>query len=233
MQLFYAPDIATNPLLPEEESRHCTKVLRLTVDDTLMLTDGKGSFYRAVIAEPHPKHCRVTVVEHLPQAPLWPFRIHLAVAPTKNIDRMEWFLEKATEVGIDTVTCLNCRFSERREVKTERLEKILVSAMKQSQKARLPQLIGMSDFSDFVARPFEGRKMIAHCHTPEDLPLIRSVYRPGEDALILIGPEGDFSKEEVELAEAHGFIGVSLGKSRLRTETAAFTACHTLHVLNQ
>ena len=98
MQLFYAPDIATNPLLPEEESRHCTKVLRLTVDDTLMLTDGKGSFYRAVIAEPHPKYCRVTVVEHLPQAPLWPFRIHLAVAPTKNIDRMEWFLEKATEV---------------------------------------------------------------------------------------------------------------------------------------
>lgn len=134
MQLFYAPDIATNPLLPEEESRHCTKVLRLTVDDTLMLTDGKGAFYRAVIAEPHPKHCRVTVVEHLPQAPLWPFRIHLAVAPTKNIDRMEWFLEKATEVGIDTVTCLNCRFSERREVKTERLEKILVSAMKQSRK---------------------------------------------------------------------------------------------------
>ena len=159
---------------------------------------GKGSFYKALIARAHPKHCEVTIEESWKQEDLWPFYVHIAVAPTKNMDRMEWFAEKACEIGINEITCLNCRFSERKEVKPARLEKILVSAMKQSEK-----------------------------------PLIKDIYHPGENALILIGPEGDFSPEEIQCALENGFEAISLGKSRLRTETAALTACHTLHVLNQ
>ena len=145
---------------------------------------------------------------------------------------MEWFAEKATEIGIDAITCLNCRFSESREIKPARLEKILVSAMKQSQKATLPQLEGMTDFKSFVSQPFDGRKFIAHCEDG-DKTLLKQTYRPGENALVLIGPEGDFSPEEIELALQQGFEPISLGESRLRTETAALVACHTIHVLNQ
>ena len=141
-------------------------------------------------------------------------------------------MEKAAEIGVDAISCLNCRFSERREIKPARLEKILVSAMKQSQKATLPRLEGMVDFKAFVSRPFEGRKFIAHCEEGEK-PLLRQLYHPGERALILIGPEGDFSPEEIAFAKDNGFEAISLGESRLRTETAALVACHTLHVLNQ
>lgn len=232
MQIFYTPDIAVNPELPEEEAGHCIRVLRLTEGDEILLTDGKGSFYKALIARAHPKHCEVTVQESWKQEDLWPFYVHIAVAPTKNMDRMEWFAEKACEIGINEITCLNCRFSERKEVKPARLEKILVSAMKQSQKATLPILHGMTDFKAFVSQPFNGRKFIAHCEEGEK-PLIKDIYHPGENALILIGPEGDFSLEEIQCAMQHGFEAISLGKSRLRTETAALVACHTLHVLNQ
>lgn len=232
MQIFYTPDIETDPVLPEEESQHCIRVLRLAEGDEIKLTDGKGYFYTASVTRAHPKHCEVKILEKQRQASLWNFNLHLAVAPTKNMDRMEWFVEKATEIGIDGITCLNCRFSERREIKPVRLEKILVSAIKQSQKATLPALNGMMDFKEFVCRPFEGRKLIAHCNEGEK-PLIRERYRRGENALILIGPEGDFSPEEVKLAIEQGFEPVSLGESRLRTETAALVACHTVHVLNQ
>lgn len=231
MQLFYTPDIAVTAELPEEEAGHCIRVLRLSEGDEIRLTDGKGFFYRAAIRRAHPKHCEVEVLESWQQPALWPFRVHIAVAPTKNMDRMEWFAEKATEIGIDEITCLNCRFSERREIKTARLEKILVSAMKQSLKATLPRLTGMTDFKTFVARPFDGRKFIAHCEEGEKINL-KSCYRTGENALILIGPEGDFSPDEIALALAGGFEPISLGESRLRTETAALAACHTLHVLN-
>lgn len=231
MQVFYTPDIAVNAELPEEEAGHCVRVLRLSEGDEIRLTDGKGFFHRAVIRRAHPKHCEVELLESWQQPALWPFRLHIAVAPTKNMDRMEWFAEKATEIGIDEITCLNCRFSERREIKTARLEKILVSAMKQSLKATLPRLTGMTDFKTFVARPFEGRKFIAHCEEGEKASL-KSSYRPGENALILIGPEGDFSPEEIAWALASGFEPISLGESRLRTETAALAACHTIHVLN-
>lgn len=231
MQVFYTPDIAVNAELPEEEAGHCVRVLRLSEGAEIRLTDGKGFFYRAVIRRAHPKHCEVELLESWQQPALWPFRLHIAVAPTKNMDRMEWFAEKATEIGIDEITCLNCRFSERREIKTARLEKILVSAMKQSLKATLPRLTGMTDFKTFVARPFEGRKFIAHCEEGEKASL-KSSYRPGENALILIGPEGDFSPEEIAWALASGFEPISLGESRLRTETAALAACHTIHVLN-
>lgn len=231
MQIFYTPDIQDKPELPEEESGHCIRVLRLGEEDEILLTDGKGTFYKAAIVQPHPKHCGVRIVDQWQQEALWPFYLHIAVAPTKNMDRMEWFCEKATEIGVDEITCLNCRFSERREIKPARLEKILVSAMKQSQKARLPQLNGMTDFKKFIAQPFDGRKFIAHCEE-EDKPVLKKIYRPRENALILIGPEGDFSPEEIDLAKAHGFEPISLGESRLRTETAALVACHTIHVLN-
>lgn len=230
MQIFYTPDIAVNPELPDEEAQHCLRVLRLTEGDEILLTDGKGCFYKATISRAHPKHCEVAVQSSWRQPPLWNFRIHIAVAPTKNMDRMEWFVEKATEIGIDEITCLNCRFSERREIKIARLEKIVVSAVKQSKKATLPMLNGMTDFKEFVKRPFDGRKFIAHCNESEKF-LLKDLYHPGENALILIGPEGDFSEEEVKEALNQGFEPISLGESRLRTETAALVACHTLHVL--
>mgnify|MGYP000791233915 FL=1 len=204
----------------------------MTEGDEILLTDGKGFFYKAAISRAHPKHCEVSILESWRQPALWNSRIHVAVAPTKNMDRMEWFAEKATEIGIDAITCLHCRFSERKEVKTSRLEKILISAMKQSQKATLPQLEGMTDFKTFVGRPFKGRKFIAHCEDGKKT-LLKRAYHPGEDVLVLIGPEGDFSPEEIHLALENGFEPISLGESRLRTETAALVACHTIHVLNE
>lgn len=231
MQLFYTPDILLTNELPEEEAKHAVRVLRLTEGSELLLTDGKGSFYKAVIEQANPKHCAVTILEQWQQPALWNFNLHIAVAPTKNIDRMEWFCEKATEIGVNTITCLSCRYSERKEIKTARLEKILVSAMKQSQKATLPILQGMTAFKDFVNIPFIGRKFIAHCEEGEK-PLLKQLYKPGENALILIGPEGDFSPEEIALATQQGFEPISLGESRLRTETAALVACHTFHVMN-
>ena len=167
MQIFYTPQIATSCEFPDEEAAHCVRVLRLTEGAEVLLTDGRGSFYRAVLTQAHPKHCTFEIVEQWQPAPLWNFHLHIAIAPTKNIDRTEWFVEKATEIGIDAITCLNCRFSERKEVKPARLEKILISAMKQSQKATLPQLEGMVGFAEFVRRPFEGRKFIAHCEEGE------------------------------------------------------------------
>ena len=230
--IFYAPLIATDPLLPEEESMHCTRVLRLGRGAELTVTDGRGVFYRAVIEEADTRHCRVRVVEQSEAPRPWAYDLHMAVAPTKSIDRMEWFLEKATEIGVDSVTLLQCRYSERREVKRERLQRVAVSAMKQSGQAHLPLIEGMTDFADFIARSTtEACRLIAHCHSSE-LPPLSTSYHRGNDALILIGPEGDFSAEEVEMAEAAGFAGVSLGRTRLRTETAALAACHAIHVLN-
>ena len=232
MQIFYTPEIAVNPELPEEEAGHCIRVLRLTEGDEILLTDGKGSFFKAAISRAHPKHCEVNILEQWEQPALWNFNLHIAVAPTKNMDRMEWFAEKATEIGINAITCLNCRFSERKVIKTERIAKILVSAIKQSLKARLPRLNEMTDFNRFISQPFEGRKFIAHCYEGEK-PLLKDIVRKGEDALVLIGPEGDFSEEEVKKAIENGFEPISLGRSRLRTETAALVACHILNLQNQ
>ncbi len=232
MHVFYTPDIDICPELPEEESAHAVRVLRLQPGDEVMLTDGKGNFYRAEISAATNKRCLVSLVETIPQAPLWNGHLHIALAPTKNMDRTEWFAEKATEIGFDELTFLNCRFSERKVIKTERIAKILVSAIKQSLKARLPRLNEMADFRKFVTRPFSGQKFIAHCY-PGDKPLLKEVIHADEDALVLIGPEGDFSEEEVQLAIANGFIPISLGKSRLRTETAALVACHTLNLFHQ
>lgn len=231
MHVFYTPDIRTKAELPEEEAQHCIRVLRLTTGDEITLTDGKGNFYRAEISAASNKRCLVNIIETVYQQPLWPCHLHIAMAPTKNMDRNEWFAEKATEIGFDELTFLNCRFSERKVIKTERIEKILVSAMKQSLKARLPQLNEMTDFDKFIARDFNGQKFIAHCYEGEK-PLLRDALHKGEDALVLIGPEGDFSEEEVKKAIEKGFIPISLGKSRLRTETAALVACHTMNLMN-
>lgn len=232
MHIFYTPDIETSHELPEEEAAHALRVLRLQPGDEVMLTDGKGNFHRARISLAAHKRCLVDLLETLPQPPLWSGHLHIALAPTKNMDRTEWFAEKATEIGIDELTFLNCRYSERKVLKTERIAKILISAVKQSLKARVPRLNEMTDFQTFVRQPFQGQKFIAHCHEGRKTPL-KDAVRKGEEAVVLIGPEGDFSEEEVRLAEEAGFIPVSLGPSRLRTETAALVACHILNLQNQ
>lgn len=231
MHVFYTPDIMNNPELPEEEAGHCLRVLRLNIGDEILLTDGNGYFYKAAISSATGKRCQVRIIEKIYQEPLWKGHLHIAMAPTKMMDRIEWFAEKATEIGIDELTFLNCRYSERKVIKTERIEKIVVSAVKQSLKARKPVINEMTDFEKFLQTDFKGDKFIAHCNEGEKI-LLKDAITPGNDALVLIGPEGDFSKEEVEKAIERGFKPISLGKSRLRTETAALVAVHTMNLLN-
>lgn len=232
MHLFYTPDIAERNELPSEEAAHAVRVLRLQPGDTISLTDGKGNFYEAEISTANQKRCLVNILSKEEQPPLWKGHLHLALAPTKNMDRTEWMAEKATEIGFDELSFLNCRFSERKVLKTERIQKILISAMKQSLKARLPKLNEMIDFKAFVQQPFNGKKFIAHCHKGEK-PLLQTQLKADEDALVLIGPEGDFSEEEVKMAIEQGFQPISLGRSRLRTETAALVACHIMNLTHQ
>lgn len=229
MHLFYTPEIAHSHELPADEAAHALRVLRLQPGDEVRLTDGQGGFYHARISECNRKRCMVEVIEREEQAPLWTGHLHLALAPTKNMDRMEWLAEKATEIGFDELTFLNCQWSERRIVKGERIEKILISAMKQSLKARLPKLNDITDFAQFVKQPVSGQKFIAHCHEGEKTSL-RQALQPAQDALVLIGPEGDFSPNEVALAVAEGFTPVTLGNTRLRTETAALVAVHLMNL---
>jgi 16S rRNA (uracil1498-N3)-methyltransferase len=232
MHVFYTPDIEVNPELPEEEAGHCLRVLRLTQGDEIMLTDGRGSFYRAEISLCSGKRCQVRILETLPQEKGWEGHLHIAMAPTKNMDRTEWFAEKATEIGFDELSFLLCRYSERKVLKMDRIDKIIVSAAKQSYKATMPLSHEMMPFDQFIRQPFQGQKFIAHCYEGEK-PLLKDVLKPGEDALVMIGPEGDFSEEEVKKAVEAGFQPISLGRSRLRTETAALVACHILNLMNQ
>lgn len=233
MHLFYAPDIAETLTLPEVESGHCVRVLRLAEGDEIGIVDGHGTFYRAAVSLAHAKRCTVKILQAEARPPHWSGNIEIAIAPTKNLDRIEWFAEKAVEMGVDAIVPLLCRFSERKELKTERLEKILISAMKQSLKAVLPRLDEMTPFERYVNEPFQGQKFIAHCYADSERRLLSQCYVAGADARVLIGPEGDFSPEEVALAVARGYIPVSLGASRLRTETAGVAACHTLHTINE
>ena len=233
MHIFYTPDLSGNTYtLDETESKHCVRVLRLEKGDEIMLVDGRGGFYTAEIADPNPKRCAVTVVKSEQNFGERRFQVHLAIAPTKNIERIEWFLEKATEIGINRVIPLLCRYSERKEIKNERLEKVMVSAMKQSLKAYLPQLDDLTKFKDLINQPFEGQKFIAHCEE-QHRDLLKNLVVPNQNYLILIGPEGDFSTDEIEMALKAGFQPVSLGESRLRTETAGVVACHTFNLLNE
>lgn len=235
MHLFYTPDITgDNYTLNEEESKHAVRVLRLKAGDVILLIDGAGGFYTAEITDDHQKHCSVKIIESKKEFEKRNVRLHIGIAPTKNIDRTEWFIEKATEMGIDEISLLDCSNSERTIVKPDRLQKVAVSAIKQSLKAYLPAINDMVDFKKFIhaSTDFEGQKFIAHCHSRDVLPHLKTKYSAGQNALILIGPEGDFSLEEIKLATGNGFAEISLGTSRLRTETAALYACTTINILN-
>lgn len=240
--IFFAPDIATTCELPEEESGHAVKVLRMKEGMAIDITDGKGMFYEAEIVLADKKHTRVQILNRQEVDKTWRGSIHLAVAPTKNMSRIEWLCEKATEIGLDAVTLLHCDYSERHHAGADRLERILISAMKQSQKALLPTLTGLTPFKEFVDTPFPGQRFIAHCYDDASisgkensalertLPFLGDVADSDSPAQVLIGPEGDFSIAEVRYALEHGFTPVNLGKSRLRTETAALVAVHILNL---
>ena len=232
MALFFAPDIETTWELPEEEAAHCLRVLRLGVGDELEVTDGKGKIFKVTITSTAGKRCHVEAVEVREVEKGWNGNLTIAIAPTKNMDRMEWLAEKATEIGWDRVVFLNCRFSERKVIKTDRIERIVVSGMKQSLKFHKTTVEEMTDFKAFVKADHKGAKFIAHCYE-DSKELLSDCIVPGEDATVLIGPEGDFSKEEVETAIKAGFRPVSLGNSRLRTETAGLVACHTFIMKNE
>lgn len=224
---FYVPDAASTNELPAEEAAHASRVLRLESGDEVFLIDGTGCFFKAQLTLVTKGRCLYDIVERLPQEKTWNGRIAVAMAPTKVIDRVEWTLEKATEIGIDEFSLLNCAFSERRNVKLERLDKIVVAAVKQSRKAWKPLLNDLQPFEGFVNRPRKGAKYIAHCYVEIDK---KDLYgellqlNGDEEVTILIGPEGDFSIDEVHLAMSKGYVPVSLGQSRLRTETAALAA---------
>ena len=224
---FYVPDAALRHTLPDDEAIHAVRVLRLSEGDEMMLMDGKGTFFEAVVTEATNKRCDYAIRNTMPQQPQWPGRVHLALAPTKMMERTEWLVEKATEIGIDELSLLLCQFSERRAVKLPRLEKIVVAAIKQSRKAYVPVINDMQSFSHFIARHACGRRFIAHCYNEIPRENLFDCLRQGEadeDALVMIGPEGDFSFDEVQQAIAAGFVSVNLGKSRLRTETAGLAA---------
>lgn len=232
MILFYTDDVDGNiARLDVEQARHCVQVLRKKEGDAISFVDGAGGFYEGIIQETGKKKCVIQILKTHHAYNKRPFKLHIAIAPTKNINRLEWFLEKATEIGIDEISLIICHHSERRKVRTDRLRKILVAAMKQSLKAYLPILHEPISFKQFVQTPRNNwLKYIAQ--GAENMPL-KDNYQAPKDVLLLIGPEGDFSKEEISLAFANGFQGVNLGSSRLRTETAGIVACHTLNLLNE
>lgn len=232
MIIFYCENIQSCPELSEEDSGHAVRVLRHVEGDEITVVDGQGTFYRCAITAAHPKHCGLQILS-TEEEKHWPYGVELAVAPTKNLDRMEWWLEKATEMGLDRFIPLKCRFSERKELKTERMRKIAISAMKQSLKATLPVIEEMTDIKRFLEEPFDGQKFIAHCMDDQPRKLLSHEVKPGTAVRVLIGPEGDFSPEEVQLALSNGYVPVSLGDQRLRTETAALASVHTIHVINE
>ena len=225
---FYVPDAAQQTELPPDECAHAIRVLRLKVGDELFLMDGVGNYYRAQVTSASSHHCGYEILETLPQQRQWQGNVHLAIAPTKMMDRMEWMAEKVTEIGIDELTFLDCQFSERQVVKLPRIEKIVISAVKQSHKAWMPVVHEMTAFKTFISQPREGRKYIAHCY--EEIPrsylfdALGQESTDAEDVTVLIGPEGDFSIDEVRQAVAAGYQSVHLGQSRLRTETAGLSA---------
>ncbi len=231
MPTFYAPDLRPGHptyLLPEDESKHAVRVLRLTLGDALTLVDGQGHVYTATVADANPKRCALSIMSYEAVAPRTTYT-HVAVAPTKNLDRMEWLVEKAVEVGIERLTFLRCAHSERRELKLDRLEKIAVSALKQSGQAWLPQLDELTDFTDFMQDIDPATTFIAHLEEGERTSLTQ-VVAAAPRCCVLIGPEGDFSPAEIELALSRGVRPVTLGASRLRTETAALAAVFTAHI---
>lgn len=235
MQLFYNADLRPNDTeirFSKEESRHIVKVLRKSIGDILNITNGEGWLFTAEISVVDIKNC----IAHIISAELQPkkkYKLHMVVAPTKMNDRYEWFLEKATEIGIDSITPIVCDNSERRVVKLERLNKILQSAMKQSLNCYLPKLNELISLDDFLTKPKAGQSFVAHCEDHDDKKSLKELLEPNQDVTILIGPEGDFSTREIKLAHDHNYVPVSLGQTRLRTETAAIVACHSVAFTNE
>lgn len=222
VRYFYAPEASTVQELPQDEATHAIRVLRLQPGDEIFLMDGKGMFHRAEITLVTNKKCLYRILQSDPQTPAWKGRVHLAIAPTKMMERMEWMAEKITEIGFDELSFLKCRFSERSKLRIDRIDKIIVSAVKQSHKAWKPQNNDIIDVKEFLKTPRQGRKFICHCY--EEFPKV-DLYEqltacPDEEVTILVGPEGDFSVDEVQMAIDNGYESVTLGSSRLRTETA-------------
>jgi len=233
MHLFYTPDIQSDTYqLSEEESKHASRVLRLSEGDEIILTDGRGKWMPSQIIDAHPKRCLVKVLETITNYQEIPYQLVMAVAPTKNIGRFEWFLEKATEIGITKIIPMLSEHSERKDIKLPRLNKVITSAMKQSLKAWHPILTNLSSFKKIIEIDFKGKKLIAWCQAkPEDrIDLYIAIKEP---VLFLIGPEGGFSSEEIYQAKEKGFVPVSISQSRLRTETAALVACHSVAFINK
>ena len=253
VRYFYVPEAATQVELPTEEATHALRVLRLKGGDEIFLMDGEGSFYRAEVTAASSKRCLYEIKETMPQERAWKGHIHLAIAPTKMMERIEWMAEKATEIGFDELSFLNCQFSERKVVKTPRIDKIVISAVKQSHKAWKPVVNELESFKDFIQTPRPGRKFICHCYEEiEKKDFFREIFSlsngadaksassfasadtkdasSSADITVLVGPEGDFSIDEVRLALENGYESVSLGTSRLRTETAGLVAVHMAHI---
>jgi len=239
VRYFYVPDAGNKNELPQEEAQHAAKVLRLESGDEIFLMDGVGNFYRAVLTLVSQKHCLYNLLETLPQEKAWIGKIHLAIAPTKNIDRIEWMSEKCTEIGWDELSFLNCKFSERKQIRKDRIEKIVVSAVKQSRKPIMPEVNELVDFKTFIQQPYSGKKFICHCYDEiKKAELFNLLNDNGEkelpdDVLILVGPEGDFSIDEVRMAIDNGFQSVTLGNFRLRTETAGLIAVTMAQLANR
>ncbi|OUV74717.1 MAG: 16S rRNA (uracil(1498)-N(3))-methyltransferase [Flavobacteriales bacterium TMED123] len=230
MQLFFTTNTEKEIILSAEESKHATKSLRKKEGDILHFTDGKGGFYKAEITLADSRKCQLTIISSEKKPKQHNYHLHIAIAPTKNMDRFEWFLEKACEIGIDKITPIICERSERKVIKTGRCNRILLSAMKQSLKFHLPKLNEVITLKDFLNQDFEGNKYIAHCEDGEKKELKQE--KVAEKTLILIGPEGDFSTNEIKMALQNQFKAVSLGESRLRTETAGLVSVHTICVKN-
>lgn len=236
VRYFFVPNAVEAGELPADEATHALRVLRLQAGDEIFLMDGEGTFYRAEVSVATNKRCLYDIQEAMPQQPAWHGHIHLAIAPTKMMERIEWMAEKATEIGFDEISFLNCQFSERKVVKVPRIDKIVISAVKQSHKAWKPIVNEMLNFKEFVQAPRSGRKFICHCYEEiEKKDFFDEISRPYDgveeaDITVLVGPEGDFSIDEVRLALQHGYESVSLGTSRLRTETAGLAAVHMAHL---
>ncbi len=234
MQIFYVPGITGNTcLMDENNSRHSIRVLRMTKGDRLKLVDGNGNLYEGIISDPDPSACRVTITNVIRDFENRGYRLHIAISPIKNQERFEWFIEKSVEIGVDEITPLVCRNTEKPGIKRDRINSIIISAMKQSLKAFMPSLKEPVAFSEFIDSDRTGIKMIATCNRDSERKKINQVYEKSSDAVILIGPEGDFTGEELNLAFRKGYKPVHLGTSRLRTETAGIAACHSVYFINQ
>ncbi len=234
MQIFYAPDITGDTYsLDEKESKHIVRVLRMTKGSFVRLIDGKGNLYNGIIDNPDQKKCIIKITQIISDFEKRNYRLHIAISPLKNSDRFEWFIEKSVEIGVDEITPLICRNTEKPGIKEDRINNLIVSAMKQSLKSTKTVLNEVCEFNDFITRSYNERCMIAHCNDSFERRKISEIYSMNEEALILIGPEGDFSEEEIKYAVRNNFSSVHLGPSRLRTETAGVAACHSIYFINQ